>query len=466
MKVRTRFAPSPTGYLHIGGVRTALYSWLFARKHQGVFILRIEDTDRERSTQASIDAILEGMAWLGLNADEEVYYQTKRFSRYREVLDELLQTGKAYRCYCSRERLETLRDDQIERKLKPRYDGHCRDLNLPANDAYVIRFRNPLEGAVSFYDHVKGQMTFQNNELDDLIIQRNDGTPTYNFSVVVDDLDMDITHVIRGDDHLNNTPRQINILLALGAQIPEYAHLPMILGPDGKRLSKRHGAVGIGQYRDDGYLPEALLNYLVRLGWSKGDQEIFTQKEMITHFEIAGLNNSPAAFNPEKLLWLNQHYIKTLPLKAVTTHLAYQMQRLNITTNNGPTLTTVLEALRERSKTLREMAEKSRCFYEDFSEYDLQAVETHLKPEILPVLNALKADFNKLDQEAWDAVSLHEIIKQNAEQFDVKLGQIAQPLRIALCGSTVSPPIDVTLALMGKDNVLERLQRMINQFFK
>ncbi|MGB5398119.1 MAG: glutamate--tRNA ligase, partial [Gammaproteobacteria bacterium] len=307
--VRTRFAPSPTGYLHIGGARTALFSWLYARKLGGTFVLRIEDTDRERSTQASVDVILQGMEWLGLDHDEGPFYQTQRFERYREVIDQLIESGHAYHCDCSRERLDKLREQQMADKQKPRYDGCCRERELAPNDRTVVRFKNPLDGDVIIDDKVKGRVVINNRELDDLVIARPDGTPTYNFTVVVDDWDMNISHVIRGDDHLNNTPRQINILNALGAKLPVYAHVPMILGADGKRLSKRHGAVSVLQYRDEGYLPEALMNYLVRLGWSHGDQEIFSRAEMIEFFDISNVNSAASTFNPDKLIWLNQQYI-------------------------------------------------------------------------------------------------------------------------------------------------------------
>src|SRR5512143_3034880 len=312
MTIRTRFAPSPTGYLHIGGARTALFSWLYARRHGGTFILRIEDTDLERSTAESVNVILEGMTWLGLEYDEGPFFQTHRFDRYKEVIKQLLDDGKAYKCYCTKDELEAMREEQMANKQKPRYDGRCRHRTEPREGhEYVVRFRNPEEGQTIVDDRVRGRVVFSNSELDDLIIARSDGSPTYNFVVVVDDMDMKITHVIRGDDHLNNTPRQINILKALGYEPPRYAHVPMILGSDGARLSKRHGAVSVMQYRDDGFLPEALLNYLVRLGWSNGDQEIFSIDEMIRLFDVSNVHTSAAAFNPEKLLWLNQHYLKT-----------------------------------------------------------------------------------------------------------------------------------------------------------
>lgn len=450
MSVRTRFAPSPTGYLHIGSVRTALYSWLYARKNKGQFILRIEDTDLERSTQESVQAILDGMQWLGLDYDEGPYYQTQHFDRYKQVLQQLLKEKKAYRCYCSKERLEQLRAEQTEKKLKPRYDGHCRDLTEEyPNQPSVIRFKNPLQGEVVVEDQAHGRVVFKNSELDDLIIARTDGTPTYNFTVVVDDWDMKVTHVIRGDDHLNNTPRQINMLLALEAQPPIYAHVPMILGKDGKRLSKRHGAVSVLQYRDEGYLPESMLNYLVRLGWSHGDQEIFSKQEMIDLFDITELNKSPGAFNPEKLLWLNQHYLKTSDPEYIAKHLAWYMERAGVDITKGPKLTDIVLALRERAKTLVEMVEKSRFFYEEIT-----LTET-LPAEIMPILKELKNKFEKLS--VWEESSIHQTIGETAENSGLKLGNLAQPLRIAVTGGTVSPPIDITLRLLGKNRVLERI---------
>jgi len=456
--VRTRFAPSPTGYLHIGGARTALYSWLYARKMQGIFILRIEDTDLERSTPESVQAILDGMAWLNLDYDEGPFYQTKRMDRYREVLEKLLKEGKAYRCYCSKERLEQLRTEQTEKKLKPRYDGHCRDLTAPQSGSYVIRFRNPTEGVVEFDDLVRGKLSFANTELDDLILARSDGMPTYNFTVVVDDWDMKITHVIRGDDHINNTPRQINILRALGATPPQYAHLSMILGSDGKRLSKRHGAVGVMQYREEGYLPEALLNYLVRLGWSHGDQEIFSIEELKKLFDIHDINRSSAAFNPEKLLWVNHHYIKNSPPEHVAQELAWHMQQLGVDIHQGPTLIELIKAQAERCKTLREMAERSRYFYQDV-DYDEQ-VKTHFNPELKPVLLDLCEQFKNLPE--WTKENIHQVISATAEARGLKLGKLAQPLRVAMTGGTISPPIDITLQLLGQERVIQRLNAVIN----
>lgn len=459
MTVITRFAPSPTGSLHIGGARTALFCWLYSRKTQGKFILRIEDTDIERSTQESVQAILDAMQWLKLDYDEGPYYQTKRFPRYQAVLQQLLQEGKAYRCYCSKERLEKLRAEQMENKIKPRYDGFCREKQSDDDENYVIRFRNPEEGVVEFDDLVRGKLIFRNDELDDLILARSDGVPTYNFTVVVDDWDMKITHVIRGDDHINNTPRQINILRALGAIPPLYAHVPMILGSDGKRLSKRHGAVGVMQYHEEGFLPEALLNYLVRLGWSHGDQEIFTMSEMIDYFEIHDINKAPAAFNPEKLLWLNQHYLKTSDPAYVAKELAWHMQRLGLDISQGPLLQEIVKLQCDRVKTLKEMAEKSRYFYEDI-QYNEEAIKKNVTPDVVPVLETIQQGFKNLTD--WNKETIHQIIVAASEQSGLKLGKIAQPVRIAVTGDTISPPIDLTLSLLGREKVLARLE----QFFK
>jgi len=460
MQLRTRFAPSPTGYLHIGGARTALYCWLFARKQQGTFILRIEDTDLERSTPESVHAILEAMEWLHLDYQEGPYYQTKRFDRYHDVIQLLLAQDKAYRCYCSKDRLEKLREHQLAHKEKPRYDGHCRDLQAQDNDQpYVVRFRNPVDGIITFNDPVRGELSFENGELDDLILARTDGTPTYNFTVVVDDWDMKITHVIRGDDHINNTPRQINILKALGAEIPHYAHVPMILGSDGKRLSKRHGAVSVMQYRDEGYLPEALINYLVRLGWSHGDQEIFSRDEMVQFFDLKDISRSPAAFNPEKLIWLNQHYLKTLDPHYIARHLTWHMEKLGIDFTQGPALAELITAQAERCKTLVEMAEKSRFFYEDFAQFDEQAAQKNLTQDTLP---AIKLLHEKLEQLAdWEKTAIHEVIQEISQTLGVNMGKVAQPLRVAVTGNTISPPIDITLVLLGRKKTLERLEKAV-----
>ena len=456
MKVRTRFAPSPTGYLHIGGVRTALYAWLYAKKQQGQFILRIEDTDTERSTVAATDVILQGLEWLGLDYDGGPIFQSQRLARYQEVLEQLLNESKAYRCYCSKERLAGLREKQLAEHQKPRYDGYCRDRSaiLP-HQSYVVRFRNPLNGEVIVQDQVHGQVIFQNSELDDLIIARSDGLPTYNFTVVVDDSDMHITHVIRGDDHLNNTPRQINILLALGASLPVYAHLPMILGSDGKKLSKRTGAANILHYRDEGYLADAVLNYLIKLGWSHGDQEIFSRSEMIKYFDLNHLNKAPAAINPDKLIWLNQHYLKTDDVNQIAELLAKECQRLNIPIATGPDLTDVVILQRERVKTLSEMAEKSRYFYLAPT-LDKQAISE----DVLAILRVLQDRFQALS--VWSDESIHKALIETAEEFSLKLGKIAQPLRYVVTGSNVSPPINATLYVLGKEEVLARIQHALD----
>jgi glutamyl-tRNA synthetase len=465
MTVRTRFAPSPTGYLHIGGARTALFCWLYSRHNGGQFILRIEDTDRERSTEAAVQAILDGMAWLDLQADEGPFYQTQRFDRYREVAQQLLEAGRAYHCYCSKQELEAMRAEQMARKEKPRYDGRCRDRKEPvAGVTPVLRFKNPVDGQTVVEDAVKGRVVFDNHELDDLIIVRSDGTPTYNFCVVVDDMDMRITHVIRGDDHLNNTPRQMNILKALGVTPPRYAHLPMILGPDGTKLSKRHGAVSVMQYREDGFLPEAVINYLVRLGWSHGDQEIFGREEMVKLFDIEDVNKSASAINPQKLLWINQHYIKNGDLKALAAELGWHLARLGVAITGGPSLEGLVKAQQERAKTLKEMAEGSRFFFEEIRDYEPQAASKNLTAEALPGLEALRAKLASLPE--WSATALHEALNATAEGLGLKLGKLAQPLRVAVSGGGVSPPIDATLALLGCEKSLARLDRALEYIRK
>ena len=462
--VRTRFAPSPTGYLHIGGARTALFCWLYARRHGGRFILRIEDTDRERSTDAAVQAILDGMAWLGLKEDEGPFFQTKRYPRYAEVAAQLLAAGHAYHCYCSKPELDAMRAAQQANKQKPRYDGRCRTRSQAvAGVTPVLRFKNPVEGQTIVDDAVKGSVVFDNTELDDLIIVRSDGNPTYNFCVVVDDMDMQVSHVIRGDDHLNNTPRQINILKALGFPLPRYAHLPMILGPDGTKLSKRHGAVSVMQYREDGYLPEAVLNYLCRLGWSHGDQEIFSLEEMTTLFDIADVNASAAAINPDKLAWMNQHYIKAGDPQRLGAELGWHLERLGISSHElaeGPDLSQVLLAFRERAKTFKEMAEGARFLFEDFADYEPKAAEKNLNAEARALLVAVRDRLATLA--AWDAASAHAAIEAVAvERCQGKLGKVAQPVRVAIAGSGVSPPIDATLALLGRERALARLDRAI-----
>lgn len=460
MSIVTRFAPSPTGLLHIGGVRTALFSWLQARRHGGRFILRVEDTDRERSTDEAVRVIVEGMHWLGLDADEGPYYQTQRFDRYKEVIGQMLTAGTAYHCYCSKEELEQMRAAQLARKEKPRYDGRCRDRQAPVPGvAPVVRFRNPQDGEVVVRDLVHGDIVFRNAELDDLIIARSDGTPTYNFCVVVDDADMGITHVIRGDDHINNTPRQMNMLLALGVTPPAYAHVPMILGPDGAKLSKRHGAVSVLQYEEDGYLPDALLNYLVRLGWSHGDQEIFTREEMIALFDIADVNKAASAFNPEKLLWLNQQHMMRAEPARIAPYLKPHLTRLGLPADDEGLIEGVILAQRERTKTLKEMAQASRFFFTDAIEFDAKAVAKHLTADARSLLGALRERLAALA--SWEAAAIHATIEALATERGLGLGKVAQPVRVAVSGGTVSPPIDATLALLGRERTLARLDGAI-----
>jgi len=463
MTIRTRFAPSPTGYLHIGGVRTALFSWLYARKMGGQFVLRIEDTDRERSTDESVQAILQGMKWLGLDADEGPFYQTHRFDRYKEIIQQLLDKGLAYYCYCSKEELDAMREEQMARKEKPRYNGKWRDSKEtpPEGVQPVIRFKNPLEGEVVVKDMIKGAISVSNTELDDLIIARADGTPTYNLTVVVDDMDMEITHVIRGDDHVNNTPRQINILKALGATLPTYAHVPMILGADGQRLSKRHGAVSVLQYKEEGYLPEALLNYLVRLGWSHGDQELFSIQEMIELFEVESVNRAASTFNPEKLQWLNQQYIKATEPEKLAPILAAQLAAQGVEVNEPPILSEVVKIQAERAKTMFEMAQASHFFYTDFAAFDEKAAKKNLKNNVLDPLRILTERLRALPDEQWQAEPIHETIIAVAEELELKLGKLAQPLRVAVTGGAVSPSIDVTVELIGKERSLQRLENAL-----
>lgn len=461
----TRFAPSPTGYLHIGGARTALYCYLFARHHQGKYILRIEDTDLERSTPESIQAILDGLGWLGLEHDAGPYYQTRHFDRYNEVIDKLLAEGKAYRCYCSKERLDTLREELIAKKQKAKYDGHCRDLPESEQDLskpHVIRFKNPQEGSVTFKDLIRGDVTIANKELDDFIIRRTDGSPTYNFTVVVDDYDMEISHVVRGADHIDNTPKQINIFRALGAKEPVYAHIPMILGEDGKKLSKRHGAVGVMQYRDDGYLKEAVLNYLVRLGWSHGDEEIFSLDEMIAKFSLDKVQKSPAQFSFDKLNWLNQHYMKTLDKAYVADEARYHFEQDGINLTSGPSLEDVVAIQAERVKTLKELAENSKYFYQDFDEIDEKAAKQHLRPVALAPLQALLVQLEAISDSDWQAEGLSAAVKTVCGDLELKMGKLAQPLRVAVTGGGVSPSIDITLQLIGKARVVARIKHAIN----
>lgn len=461
MTVRTRFAPSPTGYLHVGGARTALFSWLFAKKMQGKFILRIEDTDRERSTEESVQAIFDGMQWLGLTHDEGPFFQTDSFPRYAEVIQQLIEQGDAYHCYCSVEEVEAVREQQRANKQKPRYSGRCRHrTDAPEGVKPVVRFKNPEQGAVTFDDLVRGKITISNDELDDLVIARSDGTPTYNLTVVIDDLDMKMTHIIRGDDHINNTPRQINIMKALGGEIPLFAHVPMILGDDGARLSKRHGAVSVMQYRDEGFLPEALLNYLVRLGWSHGDQEIFSRDEMIALFDIKDVNRTASAFNTEKLLWINQQYIMSSQPERLVEPLTEQLKMLACDVENGPDLLELVKTQQERAKTLKEMAEKSLLFYQDYDEFEEKAAKKNLKQAALEPLQIMLEKFEQLND--WSKEPLHQVVLDTAEALELKLGKVAQPLRVALSGTSASPAIDATLFLMGKERCLKNIKKSID----
>lgn len=466
MNIKTRFAPSPTGYLHVGSARTALYSWLFARQQHGKFVLRIEDTDRERSTQQAIDAIIDGMNWLNLDWDEGPYFQSKRFDRYNAVIDEMLHHGTAYKCYCSTERLATMRRNQIANGQKPRYDSYCYDRSEyhAADEPYVVRFRNPQEGVVVFHDRVMGLIQFSNQELDDLIIRRSDGYPTYNFCVVIDDWDMAITHVIRGVDHINNTPRQINILKALNAPVPEYTHVSMIHGENGHKLSKRHGAVGIRQYRDEGFLPEALLNYLVRLGWSYADQEIFTMEEMKRLFSFDGFSKSASTFNRAKLLWINKYYINALPAEYVATHLVCHLKQQNIAISRGvgPPLQYLVKLLGKRCNTLKQMAASCHYFYQNFSKFDSEAAKKYLQPVASKPLELVRKKLAILTDSEWSVPSVHEAIQQTAKELELSMSKVGMPLRVAVTGASNSPPLDVTVHAIGKLRSLARIDMALD----
>jgi len=457
-QIRTRFAPSPTGYLHIGGARTALFSWAFARQKGGEFVLRIEDTDRERSTQASVDAILDGMKWLGLDWDEGPVYQMDHLARYKEVADDLIRRGLAYACYASKDELDAMREAQRAAGLKPRYDGRWRPENAagkapPAGVEPVIRFRNPDDGDVVWHDLVKGTISINNSELDDLVILRADGVPTYNFGVVIDDWDMGITQVIRGDDHVNNTPRQINLLRAIGAPVPDYAHVPMILGHDGERLSKRHGAVSVLQYEDDGYLPEALLNYLARLGWSHGDDELFSLQQMVEWFDLGHISRSPARFDGEKLGWINQQYLKICPAPRLGELLRPHLEQAGLNVDDGPDVARVADLLRERGVTLNELADAAHYFYTAPTP-PAELVAQHVTDEARPALQALS---NALQAADWNAETLGPLIKDTATAHGLKMPKVAMPLRVLVCGTTSTPSIDAVLAVLGRERVLERL---------
>jgi glutamyl-tRNA synthetase len=461
MKTRTRFAPSPTGYLHIGGARTALFSWAYARRHGGQFILRIEDTDLERSTAQSVQAILEGMTWLGLDWDEGPFFQMKRLARYKEVADELIAAGHAYYDYMSREELEALRQEQLKNNLKPRYDGRWRPERAkgktpPKDRPPVVRFRTPEEGEVSWNDLVKGPFSFPNAELDDLVLLRADGVPTYNFGVVVDDLDMNITHVIRGDDHVNNTPRQIHIFRALHKDLPAFAHVPMILGADGERLSKRHGAVSVMQYRDEGYLPEALVNYLARLGWSHGDDEIFAKDELVQWFDLRHVSRSPAQFNPEKLAWINQQYIKAASDARLAELVAPELRKRGMQPGGGPPLEKVLHLLKDRANSVLQLADEAMVFYE----VEVDPGQPDWDENVGKALRMLKA---KLTATKWDRAAINDAIKEVVKSNGLKMPQVAMPLRRLVTGRTQTPSIDAVLELIGRETVLMRLSRHLNE---
>jgi glutamyl-tRNA synthetase len=446
--------------LHLGSVRTALFCWLYAHHCGGKFVLRIEDTDRKRSTSENVEAISDGLGWLGLNADEGPFFQTDRFDRYRQVIRNWLADGHAYHCYCTKEEVKDLRAGQMERGEKTRYDGRCRNRNEPREGVEpVVRFMNPRNGEVVVQDLVRGTVVFQNAELDDLIIARSDGTPTYNFCVIVDDHDMKITHVIRGDDHLNNTPRQMNMLAALGAEPPAYAHLPMILGPDGTKLSKRHGAVDIREYREQGYLPEAMLNYLVRLGWSHGDQELFSIEEMVELFDIVDVNQSASSFNPEKLLWLNQQHIINASADKLGEALLPFFAKVGIDPVNGPDPADLANGFRERAETLAQMVSSSRYCFEDFDQIDPKAAKKNLRPVILEPMTAARAALEALHE--WTKEGIASTIEDVAASFELNMGKLGQPIRVAVTGGPVSPPIDVTVWLVGRERTLKRLDAAI-----
>ncbi|WP_291994966.1 glutamate--tRNA ligase [Candidatus Accumulibacter sp. ACC003] len=457
--IRTRFAPSPTGFLHIGGARTALFSWAYARRHGGRFILRVEDTDLARSTPEAVQAILDGMNWLGLTHDEGPFYQTQRLARYREVIEEMLATGSAYHCYMAPEELDRLRDEQRAQGLKARYNGAWRPepgKTLPTPPAGVlpaVRFRNPRDGVVAWDDLVKGRIEIANGELDDLVIARADGTPTYNFCVVVDDFDMGITHVIRGDDHVNNTPRQINILQALGVQVPQYAHLSMILGDDGQKLSKRHGAVSVMQYDDEGYLPEAVLNYLARLGWSHGDEEIFSMPQFCEWFDLDHITPSAAQFNTEKLNWLNAHYLKRAEPARLAALVQARLAARGVTVSATPALAAVVTLHQERVTNLNELADIAEAFYVE-PRPPAELLVKHLTPDSLPAL----ADFIAgISDVAWNAAAIGALIKESVGRHGLKMPKLAMPLRVLLTGREQTPSVDALVALFPRQEVLKRL---------
>ena len=459
MTIVTRFAPSPTGYLHIGGARTALFSWAYAKRHQGKFILRIEDTDIERSTPEAVEAIMDGMTWLHLHFDEGPIYQTKRMAVYKQYIDQLIKEDKAYLCYSSKEELEVLRESQMKAGLKPKYDGKWRPESgkslpsIPKNIQPVVRFKNPTSGVVSWHDLVKGEITIANEELDDLIIARGDGTPTYNFCVVIDDWEMKVTHVIRGDDHINNTPRQINLLKALNANIPAYAHLSMILGDDGQKLSKRHGAVSVMQYFDQGYLPEAILNYLARLGWSHGDDEIFSMTDFCQWFDLDHITSSSAQFNTEKLDWLNSHYIKTLPLDRISSAIEPYLKKVVHTPIDQNLLIGAIDIHRERANHLTSLAGDIAYIFE-VQKPNQQDFEKHINAEAFELIKSFQASLNKID---WTKEAIHNVMNEVVTLHAIKFPKLAMPLRVLLTGIAQSPSIDAVMAILGRDETMKRL---------
>lgn len=461
MTTRTRFAPSPTGFLHIGGARTALFNWLYAKNTHGEFILRIEDTDLIRSKKEFTQDIFSSLTWLGLNSDIEPVFQSQRTGRYHQVIQQLLDQGDAYYCYCSKQRLDNLRQQQMKNKQKPRYDGNCRDLNKSLNTSEnpVVRFKNPLDGSVVIQDQVRGKVEIQNTELDDLILARSDGSPTYHLCVVIDDLDYEITHVIRGDDHLNNTPRQVNIFKALNKKSPTYAHIPLIHGKDGKRLSKRHGAVSVNLYKEEGILPESLLNYLVRLGWSHGDQELFTIKEMIELFDANSIQKSAATFDADKLFWVNQQIMKSLEGSSMRPVLSEYFASNNIQIDSTPDIAAVYDVQKDRCKTLKELSKASSFFYSEIEHYEESALGKYFTKDNITILKDLKTKLQVL--EIWSAETVHHAVNSVADDLNLKFGKVAPLLRLAVTGQAKSPSIDVTLELLGSEKSLHRIDKAI-----
>ncbi len=460
-EVRTRFAPSPTGYLHIGGARTALFNWLFARHYNGKFILRIEDTDAERSTGEAVDAIIDGLDWLGLDWDEGPYFQSERMDIYREHIRRMRDAGKAYRCYCAREELDEKRSKAISEGRKPKYDGTCRSAGEQPDKPFVIRFRSPDSGVTVVDDMIKGKVEFENSELDDLIIARTDGSPTYNFVVVVDDAVMEITHIIRGDDHLNNTPRQMLLYEAMGYKPPQFGHVPLILGADRKRLSKRHGATSVTAYRDMGFLPHSLVNYLARLGWSHGDQEIFSIEELIKYFSDKNIGKSSGVFNEEKLLWLNAHYIKEASVEELAVKLAPFLEKKGLSLSGGPSVSSIIPGLRDRSGTLVEMAQKAEFYFLEEIKIEDKAFNKFITPQNAEILKDVIAGLKRVDP--FKAENLEDFFKDLAERHGLKLGKIAQPVRVAVTGGTVSPSIFEVIELLGKDVIIQRIESALSQ---